>query len=476
MIVRKIFGPPGTGKTTRLLDIMESEIKAGVRVQRIAYLTFTVAARQEARDRARQYTDSSLRWFRTIHSATYAQRGLSRGQLISDADMMEFGARAGYEFTCNVKSNAEGFPIVGGRTQDDELLMFDHLRRHRMMTPLEHFNASLDFRPSYFEVERFTQAYALWKADNRWLDFTDLLEPSTLEPLPVDVVIVDEAQDLSRLQWAALWRLAENAQRVYLAGDDDQAIYEWAGADPRAFLDQPGEIEVLPTSHRCPKLVTELAQSVISRVSIRQSKEWKPRDATGEVRWATSLDALEVPRTGTVRYLTRNHVYNNLVTEYLRQSGVPYAIWGKPAIRLDIAEAILGWERLRKSVKIDPKIATDVMTWMSPIILPNRVASALPLHLPWYDALDKLPDPFYIRKVIQNGGAKALTTPPRVSISTIHAAKGVEADHVILLTEMSPVTREKCDLAPDIERRVWYVGITRAKETLTLVGTHNHLI
>ena len=47
----------------------------------------------------------------------------------------------------------------------------------------------------------------------------------------LDVMFVDEAQDLSPLQWAVVRKLAERAKRIYVAGDDDQAIYKWAGAD-----------------------------------------------------------------------------------------------------------------------------------------------------------------------------------------------------------------------------------------------------
>jgi DNA helicase-2/ATP-dependent DNA helicase PcrA len=65
---------------------------------------------------------------------------------------------------------------------------------------------------------------------------------------------------------------------------------------------------------------------------------------------------------------------------------------------------------------------------------------------------------------------------PKIRLSTIHAAKGAEADEVVLLTEMSNRTREIYEKEPDLERRVFYVGITRAKDTLTIVpGANNPL-
>ena len=95
---------------------------------------------------------------------------------------------------------------------------------------------------------------------------------------------------------------------------------------------------------------------------------------------------------------------------------------------------------------------------------------------PWYLVLDRLKeDEFYIRKVIQRGGAKALTIAPRIVLSTIHGAKGTEADHVILLTDLPTLARRAMEREPDAERRVWYVGVTRARRTLTLVGFNNPL-
>ena len=49
--------------------------------------------------------------------------------------------------------------------------------------------------------------------------------------IPFKVLMVDEAQDLTPLQWDMVVKIAKHVDRVYIAGDDDQAIYEWNGAD-----------------------------------------------------------------------------------------------------------------------------------------------------------------------------------------------------------------------------------------------------
>ena len=77
----------------------------------------------------------------------------------------------------------------------------------------------------------------------------------------------------------------------------------------------------------------------------------------------------------------------------------------------------------------------------------------------------------YIVRMRQNG--EMLSKRPRVRLSTIHAAKGGEADHVVLLREMARRTYREMDANPDAERRVWYVAATRARSKLTLVDAQS---
>ena len=75
------------------------------------------------------------------------------------------------------------------------------------------------------------------------------------------------------LQWKVIDRLSEKCKIRYIAGDDDQAIYRWAGADVRKFLSIKGNVKVLPTSYRLPRKVHALANQISNRISLRQIKE-----------------------------------------------------------------------------------------------------------------------------------------------------------------------------------------------------------
>ena len=69
-----------------------------------------------------------------------------------------------------------------------------------------------------------------------------------------------------------------------------------------------------------------------------------------------------------------------------------------------------------------------------------------------------------------------LSSKPRVKLSTIHAAKGGEADNVLLVLDMSKRTLESLQKSlekQDEEQRVWYVGVTRAKQNLYFIAGKN---
>lgn len=511
----KVFGPPGTGKTTRLLSIMERELESGVPPERLAYLTFTVAARHEAKTRAAMrfgFTQAQLKWFRTLHSTAHELLGVQRGVLVTDRDgLPEFGQHLGYTFTGGSVSE-EGLPVFGS-SDGDRLLAFDHLRRHHELSVdeayrrwdhlLQRNKGAHGYAGNVMtlqEVRRFCDGYERWKADDGRLDFTDLLARGAAI-LDCDVVIVDEAQDLSPLQWRCFWRFAASAARVYVAGDDDQAIYEWAGASPAAFLAQPGEVEVLPRSYRCPPEVTDLAQRIISRVRRRQPKSWLPREdaVPGRVIWTDDYDRIDVRPDGSTLILYRNHYIASDAIRHLRALGEPYVHRGASSISHDVANAIVTWEKLRRG---DVEVGQDDLEHvlgassqhrfsmeqrgraraLEGKITGNRLVMEAfwpvgPLQHPWFTILDRLrEDEYYIRKVVQRGGVAALTGTPRVRLSTIHGAKGAEADHVVLHTGMTRMTRREIERDPDPERRVWYVGVTRARRSLTMIGSDNPLV
>ena len=89
-----IFGPPGTGKTTTLIDIVKSRIKLGGDPNKIAFMSFSRKAATEARDRAMgelNLNADQMSYFRTLHSLAFTWMGLTTRQVFKGSDYNELG-------------------------------------------------------------------------------------------------------------------------------------------------------------------------------------------------------------------------------------------------------------------------------------------------------------------------------------------------------------------------------------------------
>ena len=103
-----ILGPPGTGKTTTLLTIMEKEIEAGVDPSEIAFVSFTRKGAYEARDRVIQhfgFRPHELPYFRTLHSIAFRSVGATRARILGRNHFNEIGAMTGVPFRGYVKED-----------------------------------------------------------------------------------------------------------------------------------------------------------------------------------------------------------------------------------------------------------------------------------------------------------------------------------------------------------------------------------
>ena len=161
-------------------------------------------------------------------------------------------------------SRVESLARVSMRSVDDQYLMsnIDDLTLHA--------------------VRQYSASLKIYKKENGLLDFTDMLARYDA-PLPVDICIFDEAQDLSSLQYKMAISLSSEASEVYIAGDDDQAIFGWAGADVNKFLNLKGDKKVLPQSFRIPRSVHRVAADVVKRIRNRYEKPWSPKTDQGKV-------------------------------------------------------------------------------------------------------------------------------------------------------------------------------------------------
>lgn len=481
-----ILGPPGTGKTTTLLNMVRKDIESGIHPDAIGYVSFTRRAVGEAVSRAmsglKLSTDDAV-YFRTLHSLAFRLGGHTPKEILQRKHYREIGDKLGvYIDMSGISADAGVYELPRG----DQIVFLEGLARSSMK-PLRAIWETVDNDIEYPELDQFARALKSYKEQNGMVDFTDLIERWVKEGRAPKLsrLYVDEAQDLTALQWRMVDKLCDAADRVIITGDDDQAIYRWAGADVESFISRPfTETTVLSQSYRIPKSVHTLAGDISMRIQGRKEKAYQPRTVAGSVGYVMSVDEIDFSK-GSWLILARNHYLLKPVVSHIRQIGFPYRTQKEDVTKEPYVQAAFAWERLRKGQRVGFEALANVASYagIRKKLTPERtddgrlysLSDALSLGIvdrgPWYDTLLRMPeeDINYLRAVRRSG--ESLQTEPRITISTIHGAKGAEADNVAVILDMSQrAYRNYQGDGIDDELRTYYVAVTRAKENLFLVG------
>ena len=481
--VKKFLGPPGTGKTATLLEYVQIEMGT-IPIDKIGYFSFTRKAAHEARDRAIEkfgLDKKQFKWFSTLHSCGYHSINLEGRAVMGMPQFKTFGERIGLKAKLAVD--------VETGMSDNIYLNQHNLARARGISLEEHYRKYVDSTNIEWRYLQYvSEAYEQYKEVNRYIDYADMLYEAVNENLlPIlDVVFIDEAQDLTPLQWAMIEHFAATSQRLYLAGDDDQAIYRWLGADVERFIEYPAEEKILPQSYRVKKKIQEFAQAIIKVTKNRISKEWEPREENGVIEYHQNIESVELSK-GNWLLLGRDKFILDKIENACRSQGLWYEKQEKKNIVKPIPqrmfEAVIGWNDLMNGEMIDKKTIKKIFFYKKvsdkyeeqlEAMNSNHLYDLNTLKImfgpfsigEWHQALEKInvQDRAYLMRL--GLGNEDITKEPRIKISTIHSAKGGECNNVLLATDMNMKTYKSYQEDSDDEQRVFYVGATRAKEEL----------
>jgi superfamily I DNA/RNA helicase len=494
----KIFGPPGTGKTTRLIKIVEKHLRLGVQPFEMVYVSFTNKAIDEAVDRVvkkfKQYKEDDFSNFRTIHS--FCKRQFSGLPVLDPrTDMLKFHTDWG-TISANFSEEDANQKVFNNWS----LRIYDKAR-NMLVDPIDLYKAEPIKKVRLNQFTDIIRNYKKFKKDNK-MDFTDMVEKYVKEvnPPSYKVFIVDEAQDLTPLQWLFVEKVAKQAKRVYLAGDDDQAIYEWNGAKVRCFLDFPGNIFVLNKSYRLNETILEFSKEILQFIPERQEKNfYSVNKDQGTIHTYSRFS--EIPfdsLKGTWFILGRVGDNVEELKEYARAKGLYFQdMKGNKSFNINKWNAISHWNKLtagetitREEVgilydfieeikkgwrKVDNK-AWDKVHPNQPLDLEylKKECGLETSHKDWWKVLNRkftTRDLDYFENMIKRN--IQFNENAKIIIDTIHSVKGGEADNVLLYEKSNWPSNfaTKNNREKMAEARVWYTGITRSKKSLHILST-----
>lgn len=523
--VARLIGGAGTGKTTELMAIMDKLLDREIGPLEIGFCSFTRAARREAATRAADRFGVPVPileregWFRTIHSVAYNVLSIGSELLAGDsAKTREWFRESFGEDVILDERDSFTEPTRGSRIE--VILSIWGAARSRLTSFADQWdrvNAVDNSIPDMADCKSVVDHYELSKRVDGRVDFADILGkfagrefhidgPTGASPYgevpDVPVWIFDEQQDVTPLLDLVARRLAAgpSTRYVYLAGDPFQSIYSFAGADGSLFLNWDADQErIMDKSYRCPDQILALGEDVLRGCSNYFDREIRPADHDGYVldAWMPgTLDAVD-PSVDTL-ILARTNYLAKTAAAQLTARGIPWvgtrgsAAWlsrkkqeGMEALgKLADGDSITleGWKRILDMIPAKDLLERGTKTrilvdkeepegesvnlwglarWGATPALVDRIA-----RNDWATLSEG--GELFLRAVSRWGYKDSLD--PQVRVGTIHSVKGMEADRVTLISKSSRrcSESERTPWGADEERRVAYVGITRARHRLTI--------
>jgi len=471
-------------------------------------------------------------WFRTAHSIAHRCCRVEEGQLLQGQEGDEWlSGVVGGKVHTRTDARGERTYVADGDDTIPLAMKAWELARSRMESldaTLRRWMTMGEACPEQQAAASIVRRYELAKVREGRLDFTDMIARFagvrfTLEgPVSIDpvgdapehlrVLAVDEAQDSSQLVDRVCRRLASSGriERVWLCGDPYQSIHSFAGGDYNLFLAWKAEEYTMPQSYRCPSEILALGERCLRQMHRGyRDRGILPAAPGGRISSAASAQEAisRINADSSVLILGRCTFSLEDYEAELKARRLPYqwvdkghaavqlsgygSLWslqhGQACLGESLANAVgmisvknkygsmltrgakAEWKDGRKS-HLDIVRPTDgdyELAGFEPT-LRELIRSGK-----WVDALE----PRYQERasmwhgVASQHGEELANSPP-IRLSTIHSAKGLEADDVVLSSITSPSIergRETLSEIHDEECRVAYVAVTRAKRSVTFV-------
>jgi len=334
----KLFGVAGAGKTTKCLELIKQFIAEGYSIEDIGFTTYTTAGIRSIEQKLEENNIflPEQNSFRTLHSLSWRLSGLSiplnwrnfckEENIDYDTDEFDISKSLGkyieeaYEKIQNIYvkdinnlSEAEINELLLEIYGEDEFITADIINDILLGLGLV-----INYKN---KKQMFAYSDALIKVVENKID------------LPVKILIVDEAQDLfpAQIKIIELWTKTFTKDIYVLAGDDDQCIHEWAGSKPDFLIETAADEEILlEKSYRCPKIIAELANKTLKKISYRKQKTIHSDKTGGKISLLRQPNLSDITNQidqnkNTYLLFRTNKIKNLFATDLFQRSNVPFS-------------------------------------------------------------------------------------------------------------------------------------------------------
>ena len=501
----------GTGKTRAITHRIAYGVATGVYPPgRVSALTFTTRAAGELRSRLRVLGASGVA-ARTFHSAALSQLnyfwpqvvGGSMPRLIESKARLLAHAADSLRLKLDTASLRDAAAEIEWR-KVSRLSIAQYVLSGRTLPP----TLTMD------KAASLQQAYEDLKDERRQLDFEDVLlaaagmiesEPRVAQQVREQYrfFVVDEYQDVSPLQHDLLTLWLGDRNDVCVVGDASQTIYSFAGASPSYLLGFPARYEDsvvvrLEQNYRSsPEIVASANRLMHGRpgsLSLHAAGQSGPAPTvnvapndSAEARSIANAIAGEIA-AGTppqdIAVLYRINVQATALEAALSDAGVPYLLRGATKFfeLREIKEAVMLLRGATMTTAISEplfKTVSDVLRSLGWTQDAPEVRGAVRDRWDALNALMGLAEEAvpgttlrqFVDELLERQQGQHDPTRAAVTLATMHAAKGLEWDsvHIAGLSEgLLPISYARTEAAVDEERRLLYVGVTRARRRLSL--------
>lgn len=458
----------GSGKTTTIVNAM-SLIPDGARVAMIA---FNVSIKKEL----------EARLPKTVDVYTCHGLGFKNIRSAGSAKINEYKSREVLKMLLPTWSEYQGLEYADIKSELDDILKMVDMARLNLSWDIE--GLCLQYNCDYFpgmeaRVKDMVKAMSKVTAEIDFVDMVYLPAVYKYKFEAYDYIFVDECQDISAAQRKMILNnLAEGGRTIWV-GDPHQAIYGFAGADFNSFraLTEMPNTKVMPLNecYRCGKAIIKEAQRIVENIVAFEG------NGEGEVNKSASISEVQ-PGDMVLCRMTAPLV--KLVYKFIAERKPAY-IKGR-----EIGKTLCQYVTASKATSMDALAAYNRRTGMKLLAKLARTYPQLELTevkgLTAYIMHEERAEIVCViaEQVIEDAEllyeniCKAITNifadtdnSSRICLSTIHKAKGLEADRVFIVDyHLMPAKFAKTQSELDQERNLEYVAFTRAKDCLGFIS------